>query len=267
MQYLKAWGDSTYRYWFRNSDESLTSDSCFARSNLDFDEILQYTDADSMYENDTVDYCISKTIHNLSVHTREHPFLWFYEVYDEANAQQGWHVANPDDSLPWNDYIPNVYTQDSENGYLTLTEVETSGIFSIQKHYSENHPDDPVTFTMNFSLLHSIDTTEYTGIISNIGWTTMITQAICVRAMMEAEYQLPPPDDDSLEANAPEFIMFDYYPFRQVDIDYAATTEMCDDDWLFLIDHFEEGIDSTVIPAHEYDVPVFFFPQTFGKAG
>jgi hypothetical protein len=42
---------------------------------------------------------------------------------------------------------------------------------------------------------------------------------------------------------------------------------MCDDDWLFLIDHFEEGIDSTVIPAHEYDVPVFFFPQTFGKAG
>ncbi|MEN8207709.1 MAG: hypothetical protein ABFR50_00505 [Candidatus Fermentibacteria bacterium] len=42
MRYLKAWGNSTYRYWFRNSDELLTSDSCFARSNAAFDSTAAY---------------------------------------------------------------------------------------------------------------------------------------------------------------------------------------------------------------------------------
>ena len=268
MQYLKEWGNPTYRYWFRNSNSVISSDSCFARSSDDFESIVQYTNADSMYENINADYCISQIINNLAADTDDHPSLWFYEVYDEANSQQGSHVAEDTIPLPWDDYLPNVFTQDTlDNGNPTLAEVEPSGIFLIQKYYAENNGLNPVTFTMNFGLLHSIDTTEYTGLKKNKGWTTMATQAICVRAMMEAEYQYPPPDDDSLEANAPEFVMFDYYPFRYVDNEYESSTVMCDDDWLFLIDHFEEGIDSTVIPAHEYDVPVFFFPQTFGKAG
>ncbi|RKZ07590.1 hypothetical protein DRQ25_11225 [Candidatus Fermentibacteria bacterium] len=274
MQYLKEWADPEFRYWFRNSDSLLTSDHCFARSNDEFDSIEQYTTAESLYyESDSIS--LRRTIvDDLAASTDNHPFLWFYEVYDEANSQQGWHVADPTDSLPWNDYIPNVFTQDTlDNGYLTLAEVETSGIFSIQKYYAENNEENEVTFTMNFSLLHSIDTTEYTGLEKNKGWTTMETQAICVRAMMEAEYQ-PPPSGDTIhtpEDNHPEFIMFDYYPFRQVHPDSAladsVAAAMCDEDWLFLIDHFEEGIDSTVMPALEYDTPVFYFPQTFGKSG
>ena len=270
MQYLKAWGDSTYSCWFRYSDSTLTSDHCFAQCNTDFDSIVQYTTAEAMYDDSS--YSINTTIGELAVSTFGHDFLWFYEVYDEANSQQGWHVANPKDSLPWDDYIPNVYTQDRQVGsgeMLSFEEVETSGIFSIQKYYAENNILNPVTFTMNFALLHSIDTTEYTGLAENRGWTTMITQATCVRAMMEAEYQPPPgagPTPEPVD-NSPEFIMFDYYPFRYVDIDYASTTEMCDDDWLFLVEHFEEGIDSTVIPAWEDSVPVFFLSQTFGVAG
>ena len=140
MQYLKEWGDSTYMYWFRNSDESLTSDSCFARSNDDFDDIEQYTTAESLYHDDP-DFSLEATIVNdLAVSTIGHDFLWFYEVYDEANAQQGWHVANPNDSLPWNDYIPNVYTQDRQVGsgeMLSFEEVEASGLFSIHESSNE----------------------------------------------------------------------------------------------------------------------------------
>ena len=272
MQYLKAWGDSTYRYWFRNSDSTLTSDYCFARSNDAFDSIEHYTTAESLYY-ESPDFSIDETIVNeLAYSTIGHDFLWFYEVYDEAPAKQGWHVANPEDSLPWNDYIPNIYTQDRQIGsgeMLSFEEVETSGIFSIQKYYAENNIENEVTFTLNFSLIHSIDSTQYTGYPGNACWGDFEDQATSVRAIMEAEYQPPPGEGPTPEPvdNSPEFICFDYYPFRYVNIDYASSTEMCDDDWLFLIDHFAEGIDSTVIPAWEDSVPVFFFPQTFGVAG
>ncbi|MCK5117518.1 MAG: hypothetical protein KAR44_13030, partial [Candidatus Aegiribacteria sp.] len=269
MQYVSSFGDSTYSCWFRYSDSTLTSDHCFAQCNTDFDSIVRFTTAESLYYDDP-DYSIETTIIGLAQDTDDHDFLWFYEVYDEANSQQGKHVADDPDSLIWNDYIPNVYTQDRQVGsgeMLSFEEVETSGIFSIQKFYAENDITNPVTFTLNFALIHFIDKDDYTGLTEDRGWGEMDEQAACVRAMMEAEYLFPPPDEDSLVANAPDFIMFDYYPFRYVHIDYASSTEMCDDDWLFLIEHFEEGIDSTVIPAWEDSVPVFFFPQTFGVAG
>ncbi|MCK5116898.1 MAG: hypothetical protein KAR44_09885, partial [Candidatus Aegiribacteria sp.] len=267
MQYVYLFGDSIYSCWFRYSDSLLTSDHCFARSNVDYDSIEQYTTAESLYyESDSIS--IRRTVVDILAYTTiGHDFLWFYEVYDEAPAQQWRHAV--EDALPWNDYIPNVYTQDTlDCGDLSLEEVETSGIFSIQKHYAENNEVNEVTFTLNFGLLHTIDQNDYTGLEGDIAYGTMTDQARSVRAMMEAKYQ-PPPENGEIPdtlGNAPDFIMFDYYSFRQIN-PQAATAEMCDDDWLFLIDHFEEGIDSTVIPAHEFDVPVFFFPQTFGVAG
>ncbi len=271
-QYFGAWADEEFRYWFRYSDSLLTSTHAFARCSTDFESILQYMPAESLYyANDSIS--IEATTNELVDIIKDYTHLWHYEVYDEANSQQG--ARSAEDALTWNDYLPNVYTQarDSETGYLSLEEVEASGIFSLQKQFSEHHEDYPVTFTMNFALLHSIDSTEYTGITQR-GWTTMATQATCVRAMMEARYQ-PPPDTNGVIPNSvdnsPEFIMFDYYPFRQVNpsaaMEDSVAAKMCDDDWLFLVEHFEEGIDSTVIPAHDSDCPVFYLPQTFGAAG
>ncbi|MCD4702181.1 MAG: hypothetical protein K8S24_10040, partial [Candidatus Aegiribacteria sp.] len=92
MQYLKAWGDSTkYRYWFRNSDESLISNSCFARSDADFDSLVQYSTAALMHAD--TNYSIEATIvDELAESTEGHDFLWYYEVYDEAPSLQGRHV-------------------------------------------------------------------------------------------------------------------------------------------------------------------------------
>ena len=69
------------------------------------------------------------------------------------------------------------------------------------------------------------------------------------------------------ESNSPEFISYDDYPFRYVDMDFAGSTTICDDDWLFLIDHYEEAMDTTVMTAKEYGIPVHLYLQTFGAAG
>ena len=272
MQYLAEWSDSSYRYWFRNSSCAITSDSAFAQCDSTYSTMIDYMPADSMYsENDTIS--IAETLHALALSIDEYASLWFYEVYDEANSQQGRHGANYGSSYTYDDYLPNVYTQDYDSSGLqpipTLGEVEASGIFSIQKYYAEHDTTRAVPFTMNFALIHFIDKDDYTGLTEDRGWATMETQARCVRALMEAEYQPPPNSNGILPSpldNSPDFIMFDYYPFRYVHPD-SGDAEMCDSDWLFLVEHFEEGIDSTVIPAHEYDCPVFYFPQTFGVAG
>jgi len=147
-------------------------------------------------------------------------------------------------------------------------EVEASGLFSIQKYYAEHDTTNAVPLTLNYGLLHTIEPDDYTG-FNGFEFGTFHDQATSIRSMMEAMYQPPPtefPIPDPV-SNSPRFISLDYYPFRYVDIDSTATTTMCDEDWLFLVEHLEEAIDSTMIPAHEYDVPVYFMPQTFGAAG
>jgi hypothetical protein len=265
MQYLKEFGDDDHRYWFRNSDEELLSDSCFAQSSTDFDSIINYTSADSMYEVDK-DISLTEQIVNGLAYNMNYYNLspWFYEVYDEAPSQQWDHVVN--DDLPFNDYIPNVYTQAvDENGEPTQEEVEASGIYSWQKHLAENNEELDVPFVMNFGLHHTIETSDYSGLDARIYWGDFHLQAVSVRSVIDATFQ-PPPGGGSQEENSPEFICLDYYPFRYVDYDISGVT-MCDDDWLFLIDHVEEGLDSTVIPARNNDTEVCFYAQVFGSAG
>jgi hypothetical protein len=266
MQYFKLWADPGIRFWFRNSDSLITSDLAYLRCDSTFNSIVDSLPADSMYYLHP-SVSIDTTISGLVDYIKLNDYLWFYEVYDEANSQQRQHSVGG--SAAYDDFIPNIFTQDTlDNGALSLEEIEPSGIFSIQKYYAEHDTTKALPFTMNFALLHTIEQNEYTGLTEAKDFGTFEDQARCVEAMMEAQYQFPPPDHDSLVDNAPDFIMFDYYPFRYVNPDSAPSApEMCDEDWLFLVEHFEEGIDSTVMPAHEYDCPVFYYPQTFGRAG
>ena len=268
MQYLAEWADPEFRYWFRLSSKSLLSDSCFARSYSDFDSIAQYMPAESLYFEDAT-VSVYRTTHALAVNTAPYSNLWYYEVYDEANSRQ--RRRSVDTDYVWDEYLPNVYTQDTlANGILSLEEVEPSGIFSLQKYYAENDSNYPTPLAMNFALLHFIDKEDYTGLTGDIDYGTFEDHARSVRAIMVAEFQPPPngqSEPDPVE-NYPDFISFDYYPFRYVCPESASTApEMCDSDWLFLIDHFEEGLDSTVVPAREYDCPVYFYVQSFGAAG
>ena len=272
-QYYNNW-DSITSYWFRWTDYSLTSGSCFGQTSYDEDEmelVSPHNTATAQQLHEGEDYSITTTvIDQLSEYTIDYPALWFYDVYDEVPARQRNNML--DTSSEWDDWIPNMYTQqwDESKDPLVpaLSEVEPAGIFSWQKYLAENNIINAIPTTINFSLLHTILPGEYTE-YPGCNYGTMTRQAISVRAFCEAMYQGPPVGGQIPPPlpNSPDFICFDYYPFRYVDIIHASTTTMCDNDWLFLINHFEDGIDSTVISAREYDVPVFFYPQAFGSAG
>ncbi len=104
-QYFGAWADEEFRYWFRYSDSLLTSTHAFARCSTDFESILQYMPAESLYYlKDTIS--IKENNDMLAALISGHSFLWHYEVYDEANSQQG--ARSAEDALTWNDYLPNV---------------------------------------------------------------------------------------------------------------------------------------------------------------
>jgi hypothetical protein len=270
-QYYNDWNPITSN-WFRWTDYSLASSSCFGQlvhEEGEWSEPENTASASEMFSGE--DYSITTTVvSQLSEYTFEYPALWFYNVYDESPARQWQHMKDTDSE--WDDWSPNLYTQAwdpvPDPDVPALSEIEPAGIFSWQKHLAETNGTNPIPLTINFSLFHTIYSWEYTG-FGGCNYSTMARQAISVRAFCEAMYQGPPAGGTTPMPvdNSPEFVCFDYYPFRYVDILYADSTTICDADWLFLIDHFEEGIDSTVIPAHEYGVPVFFYPQAFGSVG
>ncbi len=216
-------------------------------------------DTSEVYSIAGVNNQLASTVDTLSA-------LWCYNVYDEAPARQRTRMI--EGSTTWDDWIPNLFTQDTlSNGDPTLTEIEPAGIYSWQKHLAENNTYRDVPLTINFSLLHTINPGEYTG-FSGISGGTMHQQANSVRALCGALFQGPPSGGITPAPvdNSPGFICFDYYPFRYVDMDSVGTT-LCDDGWLFLVDHCEEGMDSTVFAARESGTPVFFYPQAFGASG
>ncbi len=264
-QYQKLWGEPAKRLWFRNTDYAFTSNSAYAQSSTSFDSIINIACADTMLYDETIG--VYEAVNDVANIMKDFDSLWFYYICDEGPAVQRKRMLNSEH--PYDNFIPNIYTQAwtaSIPSVPALNEVENTGLYSWIKYTAEHDTVLAVPTTLNFSLLHTILMSEYTGLIENDIGGTFTRQAVSVRAICTAKYQAPPgggippgPVD-----NEPEFICFDWYPFRYVDSDSSSTATMCDNDWVFLIDHFEEGIDSTVIPALEYDIPTYYFPQAFG---
>ncbi len=265
-QYMVA-AAGNRKNWFRNPEELFTSDDAYAQASINYDSLQQTSSASDMYSDWT--YGIYPINEFVAGKMDDFKCLWFYYIFDEAPSRQRTRMI--EDEEEYSIYFPNLYTQEWANTVPpvpALSEVESTGLFSWIKYIAEHDDDFPVTTTLNFSLLHTILPGEYTD-FGGIDNGTFARQAISVEAVCNAIYQGPPiggvpqPPED----NPPAFICFDYYPFRYVNQNNSSSTTMCDDDWLFLIDHFEEGIDSTIVPALENDVPTFYFPQAFGAAG
>jgi len=244
--------------WFRDSDHSFTSSNAYAQS-TDYENIDAVSSAVDM--NESLEYGVLSNNDGLVNLMIDHNSLWFYYIYDEGPGRQR---ANMLAGTPtYKQYFPNIYTQEWTQNYPSvpaLSEVESSGLYSWLKFVSEDNGDFPVPTTLNFSMMHTIPSGAYTG-FPGCNFGTFVRQAISVRAICEAMYQGPPSGGITPQAvaNPPQFICFDYYPFRYVNMDSASTTTMCDGDWEYLIDHFEEGIDSTIVPALE--IPTFItFP-------
>jgi len=187
--------------------------------------------------------------------------LWFWDIFNEGPNHQWAHMTRPEFPGPYDDFYPDVFTQDT-----LFDEVEPDGVFSWIRHrMGELAPGTPVSLTLG-----CFHRAEWAGIAFPYGY--LFQQANCVEALRDMMVQEYDEDGDTLldpVANGVEFLDSNTYPFRQVgtqyqyDSSYAPALGDSLNTWI--LDHYEEGMDSTFIPAG--DLPIHLHNQTFGACG
>ena len=217
--------------------------------------------------------------------------VWFYFGYDEAPANQWNRMVS--DSSAYDNYMPNLFTQAYDTLYRPdledtviqprFTEVDSQGVLSWMRwHIGQADSTRQQSFVI--STMHTIN--DWAG-YSNSDTSSQFyppsnfeTQADVVRAILGMEYQAyndSGPAQPFPEPNYPGFIAYDPYPYRLVGVTYqdtaSYTQQLGDSLETWLLDHYEEGMDSTFITAwniassEEKDISVFLVPQMFGRAG
>jgi hypothetical protein len=189
--------------------------------------------------------------------------IWFMNTWDEGPSYQFNRMTTT--SAPYDDYMPNMYTQDT-----TMSHIDSTGVFAWIKYLYEQE-DSVRAFSVNFASLHSIS--NWAGMSKSQGTTG--TQANSVRAYLNTMYQgydsisMPSP-----VSNYPDFLIYDAYPVRQVGSSWqdsaGITVTIGDSLNVWMLDHYEEVMDSTFIPAWEDSdgpYPIFFVPPCFGGSG
>ena len=205
----------------------------------------------------------------------DEPQVWFYNTFDEAPSRQWKRMV--DDTSTVDDYIPNLYTQTrhlvGSDSLPTFEEADPAGVFSWLKH-AIDAGDSTHTVVCTFGLLHSLDWAD-----QEFEHGTFHDQANSIRSYLNMKYQgygnptMPIPVD-----NWPEYFLFDCYPFRQVGVNYLMLNPGTENSVsspmdTLLLEHFEEGMDSTFITVREValdqerEIPALYYPQTIGKCG
>lgn len=256
-----------------------------------------YTE-DAIIESKTVAQCTTYMQQQAAIldtlFNQETSSVWFYYGFDEAPAFQ-WArmLVDTIDGTPayYNDFIPSLFTQamdsvcrpDLELSRNTvwqpaLSEVDSRGTLSWMNWYLRQ-ADSTREIGYVISSMHTLK--DWAGATNiNEGYDSIPPnahdQAQAVRAIFNMQYR-GAAVDATPEANNPSFVALDAYPYRLVGTAYQDTASytpaLGDSLELWLIDHYEEVMDSTFITAwnirndDEKDVSVFFVPQSFGRAG
>ena len=280
--------------WYAHMNP-MTSQSAFARPGWDgyvIDEthtcssdtlisIASASEMESMMEDaaDELEMCFNDSSHS----------VWFYYGEDEAPAWQWTRMVN--DSSAYDNYMPNLFTQDSEYVFRpdldstwkwqpSFDEVDSQGVLSWM-NWQLREADSTRTLGYIISCLHTISesnpwayydnqTTENNNTPGNSA-----NQAQAVRSIFSMVYEGA--GESSPYDNYPSFIALDAYPFRLVGTQYQADSSYTPslgsslENWM--INHYEECMDSTFIPAWQIrnlglqEADIFFVPQAFGRAG
>ena len=253
------------------------------------DEII-----DSMTVSECTTYMQEQTAILDTLFNQETHSVWFYYGFDEAPAFQ-WArmLVDTIDGTPanYNDFIPNLFTQAMDSVYRPNLPISTD---TVWQPALEGVDPRGVLSWMNWYVTQADSTREVGYIIScmhtlidwagatnvNEGYDSIPpnphNQAQAVRALFNMQFQ-GPGVDATPEDNFPSFLALDAYPYRLVGTQYqedsSYTSLLGDSLDLWLIDHYEEVMDSTFITAwnirndDEKDINVFFVPQSFGRAG
>ena len=254
LQVLGGWPPDR---WARYDQNTLQSDSAFFQPDSTFEEIDSVRYATTMLD-DIVERCST-----LAYDIEDFDCIWYYDIFNEAPSWQLRRMLNKQVTLPYDDYFPNVLTQDT-----SMSTVATDGVFSWLKWKSDSLDSDH-SISITFGGFHAIE--NWAEHRDTLG--TFHTQASSVRAFMSTMYQAysdSPPYPAS--QNYPEFLGYNAYPIRLVGTYYQDTSDVVStlgdslDTWM--LDHYETIMDSTFIPAWKNDCfPVHYHPQAFGRTG
>ena len=191
--------------------------------------------------------------------------LWYYDTWNEAPAWQRNRMIS--ESFAYDDYYPGMFTQDT-----SMSEVLDTGVWSwtswMLDSLGSEHP-----LTSTFSTMHKIYTWAGYQTLNYPTAPTFHTQANSVRAFIGMEYQEydPTPPAPGAVENRPRLLGCNAYPFRLVGSTYEDTTSVSvlgDSLHTWMLEHYEEGLDSTiVVAALEDHFPVHYHPQAFGLCG
>jgi hypothetical protein len=260
---LQALNNDPVNRWARYSPMGIQSGSAFMHPDADYQSIDSTLGATAMIAN------IEGRCADLYNHTEGHDCVWYYDIFNEASSWQLAYMLSDSSSL--DDYFPSVFTQDT-----LMTEVDSTSVFSWAKWKSDSlYSEGGPTVSMCFGTLHTIDSLEWAD-YSGIFLGTSHTQANSVRSYLNTRYMQYEPDPPyTLLDNFPERLDLNTYPVRLAGYTWQTTpsdsiTVLGSETDLWMLEHYENLMDSTFIPAAtdpDGPFPIHYHPQAFGRTG
>jgi len=261
---MSSWPSSR---WARYTPALISASNAFIHPNDDY-SLVDSTRTATLMDDFIIDRC-SPLCDSVPVHES----IWYLEVFDEPSAHQLYHMLDSDEAL--DDYFPSLFTQDT-----MLTTILQDGVFAWIKYKADStFRSDTVycpSVSTTFSMLHTIDSLTWAG-FGGISLGSDTIQANSIRAYFEMQYLQYNPQSlpgDTLD-NTPDRLAIDAYPIRlagyywqTVTADSITVLGSATDLWM--LEHYENLMDSTFIPAGSHEDGPFtvnYVPQSYGRCG
>lgn len=278
------------RWWARYDPVGLLDDSAFIHTDEIGAEIESVRGAESMMAD------IRQNVHKLDSCNSGRRAVWYYDIFNECPNHQyrnrvGYDTWGKDSLYPYDDYMPNMFTQALQRDTVdygglswhatvpAMDEVDPQGVYSWLLHTADS-VDASRPISVTFGTMHRMEdwagrTIPPPNVMDYVDAPTFADHADAVRAYIDTEYQYytdPQAPHPAPEANQPQLLEVNAYPFRHVSIDYqndrGFVSTLGDSLDLALLDHFSEALDSTFVPAWKRGFHrVYYHPQAFGRVG
>ncbi len=261
---LQALNNIPDERWARYTPALLQASNAFIHPNSNFSSIASTAYATDMIANIT-DRCslLAGDVSNLEC-------VWYYDIFNEGPAKQLNRMNDSD--YVYDDYFPNMYTQDT-----LLNRIDSTGVFSWVKWKSDSiYNADSVycpSVSVCFSSIHYIAPNEWGGCEPGVDGGTLHQQANSVRAYFSTKYlEYDSSGSYDIYDNFPERMDLNSYPVR-----FAGYTWQTEEPEsisvlgsatdLWMLEHYEEILDSTFIAASSGPFPINYHVQSFGRTG
>jgi len=260
--------------WARYSPSGLQSSSAFIHPSDDFLSIDSTANASSMIQ------LLESRCESLYSRSQEFDCIWYYDIFNEGPA---WQLNRMNDSdYVYDDYFPNMYIRDSvlnladSTWYFSLNQIDSTGIFSwaswkSDSIYNANSVYCP-SVSVCFSSIHHIDSLEWGGCLPGVIGGSLHQQANSVRAYFSTKYlEYAPVGPYSINDNTPERMDLNCYPVRMAGFDWQTGNDtisvLGSATDLWMLEHYEEILDSTFNAASSGPFPIHYHAQGFGRTG